>query len=549
MLRQNPIQKKRIELNLKPRLLKPKAGASEPVVPEPSVASTPSISAEPPPPIKRDFEQAIAPVSSSTHLEPPKNYEEKLEYYRVPQILSALLVGSDPQVLPMLRAGLEKSQELKDEIYQEIFKGAIAANESPADIAQAVRDYHRAFDLLEKRREKSDGFLHSLVWNLFARSSDNEDVANLLDRARSELRNITPQNNIDIRIRRVRDELSEDVEFRRTYEEGRKTLEKRKRDFDRKISRPSCLTAERSLLFFPDDLRDKNENELDSRCFSLPSAGRNRFVSLRGYGTVVDPGLSFFDAFYRLGGSLDDLRNIVFSSSRMIEPSWFELLRTLYEKRPPAERIRLVATPDVVRRFDDELCSLEESGIAEAIRFARPSEAELLGGATISMQSGSVVLKTPTGKTIQFADLSGNFRSDSLISGSDALILSGADLFTAIAWAGEKRPGLVVFDSKESRSTADLADAIRRYLRPEIAWAVAAPMLVCDIESRQFLDAVKTLDHPNDSWTDFEKMGSAVGSSIYYFDRESKERFEDEQKEIVDSFEFYRNRRQNLYFA
>lgn len=555
MLRQNPIQKKRNELNLKPRLLKPKSGSTDPVVPvSPPPVPKLSIPESPIPPI------STSPISTSPVLQPrsaapvslsPRgNYEEKLEYYRIPRILSSLLAGPDPQLISLLQEGLEKSRESKDEIYEAVFAGAIAANENPPDIAKAVRNYHRAFDLSEKRQEKPDGFLHGMVWNLFAHWSDHEDVVHLLDRARSELQNTPPRSDEDIRIRRIRDALMEDVEFRRTYEEGQKKLDGRNREFDRRISRPGRLSPERALLFFPDACRREKSGDFDFQEFFPSMEKKSYFISLNGFGSVIDPGLSFFNAFDRLGGSLDDLRNVVFSSSRAMEPSWFEWLRTLYDRHPPVERVRLIVTPDVVRRFDEELCSLEESGIAETVRFARPSEAELIGGTTISMQSGSIVLKTPSGKTIQFADLSGSFRPDTLISDPDILVLSGTDLFTAIHWAEKKRPALAVFDSKEIRYSVDSADAIRRYLGGEIAWAVADSMLICDVESRQFLDAVKAFDHPDDPWTEFDKMGSAVHpTGIYYFDRESRERFEDEQKEMVDSFLFYRNRRRNLYFV
>lgn len=503
---------------------------------------------------------------------PQSSEEKKFEFYRIPTILSLMFMGaSGNQFLDALKAGLSKAKQQADSFYESVFEGAVATNQSPINIEKAVECFHRAFNHSKEQRGNGDGFLQNMIWNLFSKTGGTPVVAELLERAKSELQDVSVlSKKQDEIVEQILGELKPLPGFESTFEHLKQKKEQRLELLKEKANREGRLTKEQALLFFPGSEFTLQNKSIFQQTLSNKPEG-TYFVVIKGFGTAIDPKPGFFDACYRLGVSLDELKNIVFSSKQKLDATWFDEAEASFETRSSSEKVRIFAAAEVVESFSRELSKLEQGGCFDVIRFAPKvatlfgaSESELFGGGFVTVKQNSITLKfvSEPGRVqiVQFADFGDNWmpESNDLFEKVDILVLSSGNLdglFRSLAAVKklcdeEKQPSLLVFDIPKTKpELLNLANSFKRYLNVPLAFA--SPFLVCDPENHRFLDAVKTFDS-NDSgiWTDFISLASASSSSgePFYFQDGKETDFKRNEADIIELLKIAQRCRLGLYF-
>lgn len=625
MLRQNPINKKRIEMNLKPRLLPAnfvdkakelKQTQESNLERSPSIPTDESKNRQLPIPLETqtdstsetaselDGNEELAsgqristestvlsaatprsvpanqslPISPSIPakrqaIEEKKPEEQNFEFYQISTILSSLFMEAPgSQLLESLQAGLSKAKERADSFYELIFEGGIATNQTPINIDKAVSCFHRAFDFSKQQRGNGDVFLQNMVWNLFSKAGGSPLVAELLERAKSELQDVSETSKAaDERIEQILGELNQLPGFETTFDCLKQKKEKAVELLKTQANRSGRLSNEQSLVFFPgSSFVFQNKPEFQSVLCKPEGA---YFIAIKGSGTAINPKPGFFDACHRLGISLDELKNIVLTSVQKSNAPWFDETEASFAVRNSSEKIKVFAAAEVVESFSKELLKLERLGCFEIVRFVAKtanlfdaSEAELSGGGFVTLRRRSVTLKfvSPQGRvqTIQFADGSTytTTNCDELPEKADMLVLTANDsddLLRCLAavkelCSSERQPSLLVFDiPKNKPELLNLADSFKQYLS-NLPIAFAATSLICNPETHRFLDAVKAFDSndPAGIWTDFLSIASSASASgePFYFQEGKETDFNRDKADIVESLRIAQRRCRGLYF-
>ena len=574
-MRQNPIQQKRAAMNVKVRVASPVPLSLAPTIPSVPVVAAPVVELPKPVQSTRAMPtvlwcpvQPVAPAKVPTVPDVAELSGEASDPYALSTLFVALLSGSRrSEIIPLLEAGFTKAKERNDDLYVTIFEGGIAANQPLPDSKRAIAAYHRAFDLCEQRLDAPNGFLHSMVWSLFTTLDDGSEAAELMERARRNLKRTvsTSERNNEL-LRETWIEFEALPKFTSQVENYRTAQNTESAPVINKLLRESRLDKNKTLLLFPRDWRSRRAN--DFRLFSsiVSHTCGNYFFWRNGFGTVINPDLSFVDNFYRIGGVLRDLRNIILttSSTNICSPlTQFRTLLGLLHQANMTQSVRFFVHPDIVTENDAEFRRLEQTGVAESILPLNSGDAlELLGGGSMVFRHGSCLLTLPEGKTIQFLDqgaydLEGN--AEGRGDHHDFVILP-VDTVEELIWAArlvrERKPKAVVFDlPKENNHLLLLAASVREFIGSKTTIAYADSALVFDVLGEAFVDCVKAFTVSNDDcWSEnsrlaFDPEDRQMPEGLLFFATGSECRFANEHSDILEAFLYNRRCRKGLYFA
>lgn len=501
---------------------------------------------------------------------------EKIAFYQIPAILSAMLSGaSGEQITESLKSCLSKAKERNDPYYEAVFEGCLAAEQAPINITRAIDSFQRAFDLSKNSRGSGNGFLQNMVWNLFVKSGGNQAVGKLLDQARTELQNASQsvEKNDGI-ISRLLGELKQLPGFDDVFNTLKQNADQFLGMLQNRACLPARLATDKTLLFFAGGDYKSSQDVAFHQTVVSKSIG-DYLVAFGGRGTVIDPNPGFFDVSYRQGITLGELDNIVLSSADKVEARWFDEAIQSFSLQQSDRIVRVIVAADVAEKFAEKLRQLKQSGRFDIVRFAEKtsnvfeaSETELLDGGYVTLHPCSTTLKFASqqgGRTtiVQFLDFSGDRlpNQKDLMQQADIVVFAAEkqdDLFHALAnarelCAGDNRPALVVFDvPRDFPQLLGYGGTFKDYLN-KTPLAFAASGLVCDLNNHRFLDAVKAFDSPNgiDCWTDFSRLSLdlAPNGEPYYFENGRETQFREHAEDIADSLRFTQKRRNGLYFA
>ena len=568
-MRKNPIQQKRVAMNVKPRIVLtppmdiPAAPLEVTSLPPPVPVVVPQ---QPPVPVVKTPQpsfEPIAPVAISQKLDLPEVCDEKADPYSLSTIFVSLISGAKKsEILPLLRERHAKALERNDDLFIAIFEGGIAANQALPDCRRAITAYHRAFDLCERRTDAPNGFLHSMVWNLYIGLEDNPEAAGLMERARRNLKwdsSVAERNNE--LLREAWTEFEALPMFAERFESYRTAQDKESTSVINKLLRESRLDATKTLLLFPRN----GANDVKTFSSVVSQSRGNYFLWNKGFGTVINPDLTFVDNFYRLGGVLRDIHNIVFTGSTLScgnSLSQFQTLFDLLRQANTVQSVRFFVRPSIVEEHNAEFRCLEKCGSAESIRSLHNGNvAELLGGGSLVFRNGSFLLSLEDWK-FQFLDrliddLEG--RAAELSDQCDVMVLpveTAEELVWAARQVRERKPKLAIFDPPKDNNHLILLDAcVRECVGPPIPIAYADSALIIDAFAGKFIDCVKAFAvSERDCWSENIRLTFAPNErrqpeGLLYFERGAESRFTDEHTEILEAFLYNRRCRRGLYFA
>jgi len=581
-MRKNPIQQKRGAMNIRTRVAQfppentpalsvdvsassPPAPTSPPVAvvvpPQPVMAA---INASPPP------IRPVAPVVSGgvpRELDSFGVSDEKSDPYALSTIFVALLSGAKrSEILPLLRVGLAKAVERGDDLFTAIFEGGIAANTLLPDFQRAISSYHRAFDLCKRRTDTPNGFLHSMVWSLYTNFEDSPEAAELMARARRHLKGTgsAAERNNEL-LREAWMEFEALPTFVERFESYRTVQDKESTPVINKLLRESRLDATKILLLFPRNWRSRRTNDVKSFSSVVSQTCGNYFFWNKGFGTVINPDLTFVDNFYRLGGVLRDVHNIVLTVSSSGSGNSLSQFRTLFDLLRQAnvmQSVRFFVRPHIEEENSAEFQRLEKCGAAESIRpLCNGSESELLGGGSLTFCNGSFLLSLENRK-LQFLDHAvGDLESQAEELGDQRdLMVLPVETVEELVWTArqvqERKPKLVIFDLPKENSHLILLDAsVRDYVGFKTPIAYADSALIVDVLAERFVDCVKAFAvSESDCWTEYSQLAfdpheRQLPEGLLYFERGAESRFTDEHREILEAFLYNRRCRRGLYFA
>ena len=605
-MRQNPIQQKRGAMNVKLRVASansanlpsvPVAGTapvavSQPVAPapvpsQPSVpVATPQPATPPPAPIQptvpivvqQPVQATVAPIPEQPATvvavsAAPMGVEMdisggKADPYTLSTIFVSLLSGSKKsEIMPLLRSGLARAKARKDDLFITIFEGGIAANQPLPDIKRAITAYHRAFDLCEQRQDAPSGFLHSMVWSFYTDQDGNSEVAGLMERARQRLkhRGSSVEKNNEL-LQTVWTEFEQLPNFAERVESYRAAQDKESAPVINKLLRESRLDATKTMLFFPRSWRSRRANDVRPFSSVVSQTCGNYFFWRNGFGTVINPDLTFIDNFYRLGGVLRDIHNIVFTVSPSSSGNPLLQFQTLFDLLRQAnvmQSVRFFVRPNVAEENDAEFRQLEDSETVESIRSLRNGiESDLLGGGSLTFRNDSMLLLLPENRTLQFLDSGTDdleSQTEELDESRDLMVLP-VKTVEELVWTArlikERKPKLVVFDlPKENNHLILLDPSIRNYVAPQTPIAYADSALVIDILTERFIDSVKAFAvSERDCWSEngrltFEPNERHLPEGLLYFEQGTEACFADEHADILEAFLYNRRCRRGLYFT
>ena len=100
--------------------------------------------------------------------------------------------------------------------------------------------------------------------------------------------------------------------FQRKSQEYQDLITKEKSHYNKTLVRESRMPAQQSLLMF---LRKWNSYTPAIPVYNRTSVGGGYFLWHRKTGSVIDPGYNFLENFYRAGGSIADIDNIIITHS------------------------------------------------------------------------------------------------------------------------------------------------------------------------------------------------------------------------------------------
>ena len=503
---------------------------------------------------------ALVPINAP--IIPEKSeYERKLGDYQVSLLFSILLTApQSSEFVQLAENSLNMARQRQDVLYEAIFEGVLAANRNPPDLSEAVRHYHRAFDIEDASNEPPDGFLHSLAWSLFAGSSSNTEVSQLLDRARAEIdeKHDSGKNNKKI-LQETMLNFRGLPSFPPAFEAYRSAEEDRIRRFHRHLMRPTRLLQKTPLLFFPKTI---GKDTVFRFVAGKPVFG-NYFLLSGGQGTVIDPDLSFLDEFYRLGGSLRDVRNIVFTS--LSEWSGDGILRQfidVFEKfyrEVNCEKLRFFVAPEIIRRFQTVIDEPAKRAITESvIELSNDSNRTFSGDNLLFIEKRGLQFNIRTYRgdwsTVRFTAPLSEVEPEVSMSDCDVSVFAVQtpdDLYRIAEQTRRNRCRLTLLDFPRQNQFDEFVKPLREFLGPDIPFAPADRSLVCDLQEHRFLDAVKSYEATKETgWTDYRNIAwSAESGDLFYFDMENSDRFAGEKDEIFDTFRYNQRRRRGLYFT
>ena len=586
-MRQNPIQQKREAMNVKFRAARLMCSdtPSDAVVVSPFPPTPPSVS--PTLSAAQPVDEVTAAPLPSTVPEKPADFSEKPEKSEVsanhniseiiggksdPYLLStifvSLLSGSrKSEIIPLLRDGLAKAKERNDDLYIAIFEGGIAANQPLPDLKRSIAAYHRAFDLCERRPDAPNGFLHSMIWNLFTTLDDGDEAAELMERARRNLQQVrsSTEKNNDL-LREAWTEFEKLPKFTKQVENYRTAQDKESAPVVNKLLRESRLDKSKTLLLFPRSWRSRRANDVRSFSSIVSHTCGNYFFWHNGFGTAIDPDLSFVDNFYRIGGVLRDVHNIVLTASPSNGGSPLAQFRTLLGLLHQAnvmQTVRFFVRPDVAAENDAEFRRFEQVGAAESIQsLDNGHKAELLGGGALTFRNGSCLLTLPERKTVQFLDRKKDdleSKSDELGEHHDLMVLP-VETVEELVWSARQvrkhQPKLAVFDLPKENNHLILLDAsVREFVGADTPIAYADSALALDVFGETFVDSVKAfVVSERDCWSPnsrltFEPDERRLPEGLLFFEEGTESRFADEHSEILEAFLYNRRCRRGLYFS
>ena len=573
-MRHNPIQQKREAMNAKSRVAQPTYSRysqppSEPViVPEP-LPVQPVETVTPTPPVVPM--ETVETPEKSDKIEIVENIEiaeEKSDPYSLPVIFASLLSGSkNSEVIPLLRDGLAKAKERNDSLYVAIFEGGVAANQPHPDVNRAMAAYQQALDLCERRPDAPNGFLHGMIWNLSTMLDDVGEVAELMERARRNLRRAgsSAEKNNDL-LREAWAEFEKIPQFTKQVENYRAAQDKESTSIANKLLRESRLDKNKTLLLFPRNRRSHRTHDVRPFSSTVSPAGGNYFLWRNGFGTVIDPDLSFVDNFYRIGGVLRDIHNIVLTASPSNSGSSLAQLRTLLgllRQANVTQTVRFFVRPNIMEDNDAEFRRFAQIGALESIQSLNNGrESELLGGGSLTFRNGSCLLTLPENRTIRFLDrkkddLEGEAKE---LGGRHDLMVLPVETVEELVWSAklirEHQPKLAVFDLPEENNHLLLLDAsVREFAGADTPITYADSALALDVLNEKFVDGVKAYSvSERDCWTEnsrltFEPNDRRLPEGLLFFEQGGEFRFADDHSDILEAFLYNRRCRRGLYFS
>ena len=575
-MRKNPIQQKRGAMNAKPRI-----ASATPVRAPAAPAAASLLPSAPPSPVTvvarsqltaavvETAQSPVDPVASSMapqKFESPDVSSGQSDPYTLSAIFVALLSGAKrSEILPLLRAGYAKALERNDDLFIAIFEGGIAANLAQPDVSRATVAYHRAFDLCERRTDAPNGFLHSIVWSLYTNLEDNAEVAELMERARRNLKRAdSPAERSNELLREAWIEFEALPAFAEQFEKYRTAQDKESTLTLNKLLRESRLDASKTLLLFPRDCRSRHSSDVKSLSSVVSQTCGNFFLWHNGHGTVINPGLTFVDNFYRIGGVFRDIHNIVFSaasSSRGDFLTQFRALLDLFQQANVRQSVRFLVHPNIVEEHRAEFQRLDHCRVAESIRSVHTGTvAELLGGGSLTFRNGSFSLSLEDRK-LQFLErVTDDLESQAEELGDQHdLMVIPVETVEYLVWAAQqvrkRRPKLVIFELSKENNHLILFDAfVRDYVDSKTPIAYADSALIIDVLAEKFVDCVKAFAvSERDCWSEnvrlaFDPCERQQPEGLLFFERGAESQFTDEHTEILEAFLYNRRCRRGLYF-
>ena len=510
---------------------------------------------------------AVAVAEVSTGSRDSEGGADKSDPYHLSAIFVSLISGSrKSEIMPLLQVGLAKAKERDDDLYAAIFEGGIAANLPEPDLKQSIATYHRALDFSERRPDAPHGFLHSMIWNLFTATDDSPEAAELMERARRNLRRARSSSEQDNELLQEAwaefEKLPGFMEQVGTYRtvQGRESA-----NVVNKLLRESRLDKSKTLLLFPRSRSCWTNNDRPLSSINSRTCG-NYFFWRNGCGTVINPDGAFVDNFYRVGGVLRDIHNIVLTVSPSNGGNPLAQLQTLFgllHQANVSQAVRFFVHPAIALENDAELRCFERSGTVESIHSLNSgSESELRGGGVLTFRNGSFLLALPENKTIQFLDRA----TDDLANKADELgerrdvVVFPVETIEELVWAARlvrlRKPKLTVFDlPRENNHLLLLHSSVRDFVGPETPVTYADSALALDVLEATFVDCVKAFTVcERDCWSGngrlaFGSEGHRPPEGLLFFAEEAASRFADEGNEILEAFLHNRRCRRGLYFA
>ncbi|MDR2642790.1 MAG: hypothetical protein LBC74_08345 [Planctomycetaceae bacterium] len=550
MLRQNPVKKKRGELNIERRFLPPELKRSLPL---PEVLSE-NFVVEPvePTAVIELPDNKVATVSSpvtSTTVTPPAtpttatstqtatismpvtknnsaiNTVTKIQSDISPNGIATAMPDSDWRIsqynLPEILAYLAKigvGDGADNRISANGFKGGV-------------------FELLNEGLRKAREFDDKLFISIFEtaiRISCKGDSSGLGKETFAQLQQI--------------------YRFNECYKTANSINEKWLQAADRKLLRESRISAKFPLLMFPQPHNDSSSNS----GIIKKNVGYDFFVTFNGNGILINPSCDFFDGLYQIGGVLGEVRSVVITARDKIDRGFIEQLK-FYRNRQmfiEHELISGVASnlPQiqffVPNELISELADIPNTAIIDIDSIhADGNEIMISEGVGLSFRFDqlSLSLLTEFGvRRIRFVGQTGLLREN--LSG-DVLVFTVDDVerfFSVIGLAKIADATITIFDiSQPVFGLTRLFEPLRQYIG---AAAVAGVNLVCEIGTERFLDVVKGFDSDKDVWSSYSEI-DYCDDILYYFSSGVKERFTVESADIIETFLTNRRRRHGLYFV
>ncbi|MDR1925708.1 MAG: hypothetical protein LBQ66_15170 [Planctomycetaceae bacterium] len=358
----------------------------------------------------------------------------------------------------------------------------------------------------------------------------------------------------NVRIRETVSQLEQFDDFKRCYAEAVSVNEKSQSVIAKRVLRESRISHEFQLLMFP------RVCDLSSGFVSGCCVGGDYFLSSGGVGVVVNPSSDFLGGLNYVGGNILGLGNIVFTGGSRVDPIFLERLRFFAGRLSGVDlangsvsgsvRFRIFVPQEV----KDDLLRLQLGELFDVVSI--PVDEEVWVSDDICLVFGQGQLSvcfsgvqddgTRKLNSVRFIERSAK---PAAVGAGDVLVFvvdSEDGFFDAVGLSRVLGAGLTVFDLPQHLSgLSKLLGVVRRYVG---AVSVAGSNLVCDVGGGRFLDVVKCFDVDSDRWSSYADIAWSDDVQ-YFFSEAGKQKFADDQAEIIESFQADRRRRYGLYFG
>ncbi|MDR2346654.1 MAG: hypothetical protein LBE18_11350 [Planctomycetaceae bacterium] len=340
--------------------------------------------------------------------------------------------------------------------------------------------------------------------------------------------------------------------FNECYKTANNINEKWLQTVDKKLMRDSRIDKKRPLLMFP----QLNNNLTSCDGIARFNIGNDYFVMFNDIGLAINPSRDFWEGLYQIGGVVSDVKCVAITEREKFDRNFIEQLR-FYRNRQMAigqesavsstklQPIQFFVPSKIVSELPNilqELTSDIELIQTEDKEITISDDIKLL----FQLDQLSLRVKTIEGiRWIRFIGRNGMLRD---YSAGDILVFSvdnAERFFSVLGLSKMSDAGLTVFDISQSAvGLACLLKPVRKYIS---AAAVAGMNLVCDLAAGCFLDIVKGFDSDVNVWSFYSELDSC-DDNLYYFADKFRERFPVENSDIIETFLTNRRRRYGLYF-